>query len=169
MILSAPLGIFLTLVIISSQLSPPGTPSTDLYFLCMSLSHLWYNFQNIQSCSLQNFNFEIDIRDSFRFHLGSSLLSCLPRNPLKALNWGNRSTHLICFLSFRDHCPSLSEWPMSSKPLCFVQYFGCFSQEGKSSPFSSILAKHRCVLIDFCWSFYLPSMKLDHLVKSIKS
>lgn len=41
-------------------------------------------------------------------HLYEFLLSILwPRNVLKAVSWGSHRPYLVCFLSLRDHCPTL--------------------------------------------------------------
>lgn len=57
----------------------------------------------------------------------------------QAGSWGNHKTHLICFPSLRDHCPSLSD-VCCLENCCFVYLVVlniCFRWEGKSNHVTS--------------------------------
>lgn len=69
------------------------------------------------------------------------LVQC-PGNTLKTGNWSNCRAHLCCFLSFRDHCPSLPDVQCFGNYyfLYSIHFFGWFRRVGKSSC-GSTLAK----------------------------
>lgn len=66
----------------------------------------------------------------------------LPRSPfprpwpeccLQASCWGHCRVHLICFPSFRDHCPFLLGGPQHLESYCFmhvVYFYRCFQAGG---------------------------------------
>lgn len=162
-----------THAIISTQLNTPGGPSTNLWcYLCMHLSHLWHSFTQTLAVLFSPDSQLLDPHQGFHQVPSEILISVLlPRNPLKALTRVTIAPHHL----FNVHQGSLCfiAWLMASvfKNLHILSsFFGCFSQQSKSGPFSSILARDRMVLfIDFYWGFYLTNVKLDHLFRSIKA
>ena len=50
-----------------------------------------------------------------------------PGNSLQAIYWGHHKVHLICFPSFWEHCPSVSDVHCLEKLFhIFVHFFSCF-------------------------------------------
>jgi len=77
-----------------------------------------------------------------------------PRNCLKAVNWRNQRAHIICFPSFRNHCPPLSDVHCFKKKKTVILYgssvFWSFLL-GKLNPSYSNLGRNKilCVRITF--------------------
>lgn len=100
---------FLTHTLMRKLMNTWGKPSAySQGFLSVYLSSL-------QSCVLENLAILVSLEShlcllnsgNFQAPPGLPLPVLFPGNSLKIVNCGNLRVYLICFLSLRDHCPSL--------------------------------------------------------------